>query len=253
MGGYVKFKKRQFDVEFGEGEKVGEKLSPGRWFWICVAGPLANFVLTAVIFSSMMFYTVSNTMVGKNAAGEKILAVDVQDSSLRQNFLGVEKTGTNFVLKDGKYVPYTLTPEDKLAIPSLSNRLLTAAVVGPVFISYGSVATLKGLGGIVSSKEGYKNLMGPVGIAGEADKARSTGVVSLLFIIATLSFAVGFFNLLPLAFLDGGRALMAVYEGVSRRTISLRALGLMNTISLILILNLLVVGLFSDFMRIWNK
>lgn len=252
LGGYVKFKRTQFDIEFGEGKKTGAKLSAWRWFFISLAGPAANFLITAVILGGLMFKVANNIQTGTTTSGQKILVVEGLDSTLRTSFLGVPKEGSVFVQNEKQeYVPYVLTPEDKVSEATFSKKLSTALWVGPTYIVNGTTQTIDALVGLFS-KTGYQNLMGPIGIAKVSEEARSEGLSSFLLLLSSLSFAVGFFNLLPLSFLDGGRAVLAAAETVSRRSISLQTLGVLNLTSLIIVGALFCVGMFSDFMRLFK-
>lgn len=252
LGGYVKFKRTQFEIEFGEGKKSGAKLSAWRWFFIALAGPAANFLITIVILGGLMFKVANNIQTGTNSAGQKILVVKELDSTLRTNFLGVPTEGSVFVQNEKKeYVPYVLTPGDKVADASFSRKVTTALSVGPTYIVNATTQTVEALVGLFS-KTGYQNLMGPIGIAKVSEEARSEGLSSFLLLLSSLSFAVGFFNLLPLSFLDGGRAVLAAAETVSRRSVSLKTLGVLNLSSLIIVGVLFFAGMFSDFMRIFK-
>ena len=253
LGGYVKFRKTQFAVEFGEGVKSGPKLTAWKWFFISIAGPLANFMITILILAGLMLHVSLHVKSGVSLTGQKIISVDGLSSTLRKNFLGVPTDGQVFIQNENQeYIPYVLKPEEKLLDSSLSKKVIASFSVGPNFIIHGSKETVKALAALMSPT-GYKNLMGPIGIAKVSEEARTEGVVSFLLLVSSLSFAVGFFNLLPLSFLDGGRAVLSVAEVVSRRAISLQLLGVFNIVSLMIVVSLFGLGMFSDFMRLFSK
>ncbi|KAF0161407.1 MAG: membrane-associated zinc metalloprotease [Caulobacteraceae bacterium] len=66
--------------------------------------------------------------------------------------------------------------------------------------------------------------------------------------IALISIALGFFNLLPIPALDGGRLLFLAFEVVTRRRPNEKVEAMIHTVGLILLLGLLVLVTFRDIM-----
>jgi len=64
---------------------------------------------------------------------------------------------------------------------------------------------------------GREGLTGPIGIANIAAQSVSQGPPTYIFIVALLSVALGFTNLLPLLALDGGRIVVVIIEWLRRR------------------------------------
>ena len=91
--------------------------------------------------------------------------------------------------------------------------------------------------------------MGPIGIAKMADNALDQGIFKFLLVMGSLSFGLGFLNLLPLSFLDGGQFLMAAIEAIKGSPLPPFALGFWNSFSFFLILLLLISSLFNDLRR----
>ncbi len=60
-----------------------------------------------------------------------------------------------------------------------------------------------------------KNLSGPVGIFTVIDQVKSTGLESIIYLIAYLSVNVGIVNLLPIPVFDGGRVLLVIIEKIA--------------------------------------
>ena len=142
----------------------------------------------------------------------------------RTNALGI-KERTGFI-----GVELSIQPIDR-------NRL------GPVgAVSYGVTETwstvtssLEMLGRIITGKESVQQLSGPVSIANVAGSmANSTlGVeevslgtrlmalaIQMIHLIAFISVAVGFFNLIPLPILDGGVVVFNTYEALTGKGLS---------------------------------
>jgi len=68
----------------------------------------------------------------------------------------------------------------------------------------------------------------------------------ILEFIATISVALGFFNLLPIPALDGGRILFVIIEMVRGRPIAPEREGLVHLVGLVLLLSLSVLVILND-------
>ncbi len=90
------------------------------------------------------------------------------------------------------------------------------------------------------------NMSGPIGIAEVSGAMASQGVDSFFWFIAVLSTAVGLLNLFPIPVLDGGHLVFYAYEAVVRRPPSEKALRVMMSVGLLLVLSLMVFALGND-------
>ncbi|KIN65197.1 Protease ecfE [Sulfitobacter noctilucicola] len=90
------------------------------------------------------------------------------------------------------------------------------------------------------------NLSGPVGIAQASGAMASQGATSFIYFIAVLSTAVGLLNLFPVPALDGGHLTFYAYEAVTGKPPSDKALRVLMTIGLALVLSLMVFALGND-------
>jgi regulator of sigma E protease len=90
------------------------------------------------------------------------------------------------------------------------------------------------------------NMSGPIGIAQVSGAMASQGAQSFIWFIAVLSTAVGLLNLFPVPVLDGGHLVFYAYEAVAGRPPSERALRVLMTVGLTLILSLMLFALFND-------
>ncbi|MEP3297083.1 MAG: RIP metalloprotease RseP [Pseudoruegeria sp.] len=107
-------------------------------------------------------------------------------------------------------------------------------------------SSLSGLYHVITGAISTCNLSGPIGIAETSGAAASQGANSFIFFIAVLSTAVGLLNLFPIPVLDGGHLVFFAYEAVSGRPPSDKALKLLMTIGLTLMLSLMVFALSND-------
>ncbi|MCC1493565.1 RIP metalloprotease RseP [Cognatishimia sp. F0-27] len=106
--------------------------------------------------------------------------------------------------------------------------------------------SLSGLWHMATGAISTCNLSGPIGIAETSGDMASQGGTSFIWFIAVLSTAVGLLNLFPVPVLDGGHLVFYAYEAVSGRKPSDRALKVLMSIGLTLILGLMVFALTND-------
>jgi regulator of sigma E protease len=107
-------------------------------------------------------------------------------------------------------------------------------------------ASISGLYHMVTGAISSCNLRGPIGIAEVSGTAASQGMASFIWFIAVLSTAVGLLNLFPIPVLDGGHLVFHAYEALSGRPPSPRALSILTTIGLVIVLAIMVLGVTND-------
>lgn len=106
--------------------------------------------------------------------------------------------------------------------------------------------SVHGLYSMITGAISSCNISGPIGIAKASGVMASQGTQSFLSFVAVLSVAVGFLNLLPVPVLDGGHLVFYAYEGLSGKPPPERALGVLMTVGLALLLSLMVFALSND-------
>ena len=106
--------------------------------------------------------------------------------------------------------------------------------------------SISGLWHMVTGAISTCNLSGPIGIAETSGAMASQGTSNFIWFIAVLSTAVGLLNLFPVPVLDGGHLCFFAYEAVSGRPPSDRALKVLMSIGLTLVLGLMVFALSND-------
>ena len=107
-------------------------------------------------------------------------------------------------------------------------------------------SSVSGLYHMVTGAISSCNMSGPIGIAQVSGAMASQGAESFIWFIAVLSTAVGLLNLFPVPVLDGGHLVFYAYEAVAGRPPSERALRVMMSIGLALILSLMLFAVFND-------
>lgn len=253
-----------------------------------VAGPLFNFLLTiavfAVLFSvygrSVLEPTVAEVRADSPAAragiepGDRFVSVD---GSKIETFADVQRlvSGragdaiTFTMLRDGKEVTVTATPElmeqedalgnkVKVAVIGVANntelgqpRLITYSAIGAVGAAVeetGHVIQRTGqfLQRFVSGREDKCQLGGPIKIAKMSGQAAKLGFEWLVQLVAFLSVGIGILNLLPIPPLDGGHLLFYGVEAVIRRPVSEWMMEMAYRVGLILVLGFMGFVFWND-------
>lgn len=100
------------------------------------------------------------------------------------------------------------------------------------------------------SMEGPKELSGPIGIVTMVNKASREGFSYVVYLIAIISTGLGLFNLFPIPVLDGGHILLYTIEGIRRRPLSTKTLGLANAVGLSIVLFIFLYASYQDVLRL---
>lgn len=208
-----------------------------------VAGPLANYFFASILFFAALLLggkqveTTHVEVIPGGAAeaaglqdGDKVVQVagtpiDSWEKMRTSIFARPNEATPVVVDRGGQSVTLTLTPRplgkdgggligvrpQPVAMPV--GEAVERSVVQPAAIV---ALTVKSIYRMVRGEEDAQ-LTGPLGIMRETEKAAEMGLPVYLSIIGFLSTSVGFFNLLPLPALDGGRLLFLAYEAITRR------------------------------------
>lgn len=111
-----------------------------------------------------------------------------------------------------------------------------------------TTATFSGLWHMIQGAISSCNLSGAIGMAETAGDAARNGVQSFVGMLAILSFGVGLLNLFPIPILDGGHLVFHAWEAVTGRAPSERALRVLMSIGLTVVLSIMLFGLSRDLM-----
>ncbi|MFC2967616.1 RIP metalloprotease RseP [Acidimangrovimonas pyrenivorans] len=133
------------------------------------------------------------------------------------------------------YAPQTRTPGP-----------VEALGIGASQIWYIGKTSISGLWHMVTGAISSCNLRGPIGIAETSGAAASQGAGSFIWFIAMLSTAVGLLNLFPVPVLDGGHLVFHLWEGVTGKPPSERALRILMSVGLAALIALMVFALSND-------
>ncbi|MBI4051752.1 MAG: site-2 protease family protein [Elusimicrobia bacterium] len=117
---------------------------------------------------------------------------------------------------------------------------------------YWTAYTIVTLGSKIYKRE-KPDLAGPVGIIQMVSRAAHSGLEDLIFLIALISVAVGFFNLLPIPLLDGGHAALYIWEGLSGKKLTEKTVRIANSFGLAILLSILIFATYSDISRLRSQ
>ncbi|MBQ7247614.1 MAG: RIP metalloprotease RseP [Lachnospiraceae bacterium] len=135
--------------------------------------------------------------------------------------------------------------------------VLTGCVKETVYAVKSVIYSLRML---FTGQAGLKDLSGPVGIVSvigdtittSAEVGISTVVINLLSLSVLLSVNLGIVNLFPFPALDGGRLVLLIIEGITRKKLPPKAEGILNMVGFVLLMILMVVIFFSDLMKLFS-
>ncbi|HSP65235.1 MAG TPA: site-2 protease family protein [Candidatus Deferrimicrobium sp.] len=117
--------------------------------------------------------------------------------------------------------------------------------VTTTFSDLGNLITNPKSGGIT----GPQGLSGPVGIVRQTVTATHQGGRSLAFWIAFISMNLGLVNVLPIPFLDGGKAVLILLEAVRRRRLDPRREALIYAVGLAIVVLFVIYVTIGDVSR----
>ena len=260
LGGYVKLhgQERPEDVDAAtragwlEGRTFHGK-GVGSRAIVVAAGPIANFLLAAVLFSVLFGLSgrpISVPVIGEILpqsaasqaglmAGDRVVTIDGQSvarfEDLQRIIAGApDRSVTIDILRDGK--PQSVDVHTGSREGALGRKMGLLGVKGgaPEFEHLGPIAavgagieqtwdvlvqTLGGLGQMLSGQRSADELSGPLGIAQLSGQVASLGLASLVSFIAVLSVNLGLINLFPIPILDGGHLVLYALEAIRGRPV----------------------------------
>lgn len=206
-------------------------------------------------------------------AGDLITAVDGMPVATFEDLREIVTGGdgapvTLAVDRGGEALDFTLTPR-RVDLPledgGFETRWLIGITAGMTFdpatrtpglgealssgvsqVQYIVTSSISGLWHMITGAISTCNLRGPIGIAETSGAAAEQGTTSFIWFIAVLSTAVGLLNLFPIPVLDGGHLMFHLYEAITRRPPSSRALNALTMAGLVVVLSIMVLGITND-------
>jgi regulator of sigma E protease len=115
-----------------------------------------------------------------------------------------------------------------------------------------SALTLKMLVKMLSLEVSTQTISGPLTIAQYAGASAQIGFDRFVLFLAVVSISLGVLNLLPIPVLDGGHLLIYLIEGIRGRPLSEAALYWGQQVGIALLISLMALAFYNDFMRLLN-
>ncbi|MHB2025695.1 MAG: M50 family metallopeptidase [Elusimicrobiota bacterium] len=280
LGGFVKPAGEELESCTGKPDEYFAQ-NWKRRLLIVAAGPAMNYILAFSLFTGVLYLKgmpqpsnlpkIGNMMIGypadaaglrigdviKDVAGERVRSwKDLADAihqkagrtiSLIYDRNGVENQISLVPKKDddtGLGVIGILPDSDYQAIGFLS-----AAKQGALECWAISKMTVTTIADKIWKRK-RPDLAGPIGIVQMVSKAADSGWEDLVSLIAMISVAIGFFNILPVPLLDGGHAAAYVWEGVSGRKPTKGMAAAANGVGFALLISLLLFATYNDILRL---
>jgi regulator of sigma E protease len=252
-------------------------IHPLRRVFVMIAGAIMNFVVAYVIFfvifavqGTDLTTTLDTVLPGSPAEAAGIVPGDTLVSiggaeisewaevSEAVALSSGRELGVVVMSADGTSKTVALTPyaDDsgayKIDVTSKTKFVLSHAVANSaIVIGEYIVAITKIFAGIFTGQYRFGEVLsGPIGVTAEIGRQISAGFMPLLYIAAAISVSIGFFNLLPLPALDGGRVVFAIVEWIKGSPVNRKWEGRMHYVGFMLLMALAVLIAYNDIARL---
>lgn len=253
---------------------------------IVAAGPVANFILAAVLFALLYmavgvpekFYAGIGDVVTESAAeeaglqkGDRILSLNNQpvDTFDQLREIVLENPAQELqaiVLRDGSEINLAITPHAK----ETGDKTIGILGVRPdpdqaEYVTYNPATALwmgvertyqltaqilSHLGTLVTGGGSVKDLGGPLRIAQVSGDAAKSGFDNLIYLMAVLSVNLGLINLFPIPMLDGGHLVFYAIEAIRGKPLSEKAQEYGFRLGLTLVLGLMIFSTWNDLVQL---
>ena len=245
------------------------------------AGPVMNFVLAFVVALLFFFnleivrqvpiiFEVIEDMGAQEAgmmAGDII--VEVNGQAISYDYDGVVKTievigqtqdaPVDFVMdRVGERVAFSVMPVQmpegymvgftmgKLGRLTFGEAVEQSASV----VKYATTIIFDGLKTLFTTKEGFENTAGPVGIMAMMTEQVSYGWERIVDLLIVLSVNLGLLNLMPIPGMDGGRLLFLLIEAIFRKPVNPKYEMWIHAAGLVVLMGFILIITFRDITRL---
>lgn len=286
FGGFVEPAGKMF-LEKDDPAPKEDEFAAKKWYaklFMVVNGAFFNYVLAAVIFSALIFLrgmpendpTKLAPRVGEAVAGypaekaglqamDEINAVDGKTVSNWQELTRAiqARQGDLHLTLTRQGQPLNITVKNEDFAPDKPHTLgiavynelkpvglLESAWLGVYQCWYWTNYSLVSIWQSITHKKA-PDLAGPIGIVNIIHKSVHTNIMNFIFLIGMLSLAVGMFNLFPIPILDGGYALVYLWEGLTGKLPSTKVIMRAANAGFYVLVLLVIYASYSDIKRIF--
>lgn len=289
LGGYVKMKgqddtdptKVSYDSDSYNSKKPWQRII------ILLSGPFANFLLAFLLYFAIANLGVPKLLpyvgdIGKETpalqAGlqkeDKILFIQGKSISyweeVGESINASSGDVTMVVVRQGQSLTLTLTPK-VIEDQNIFGEKITRRIIGispsgkQTTVVFGfmdgmtyawdetkkaSLLILQSLEKLITGVVGTDKLGGIITIVDVTAQASASGILALFFFTALISVNLGVLNLMPIPALDGGHIMFNLYEILTGRTASEKAMTYITMVGWAILISLMLLGLYNDINRL---
>lgn len=272
FGGFVSMVGEE---ESSSDENSFSEKSPFRRFTIIIAGVVMNFILAVVLFSVCIYNQGYGSTVIKSVekdsvlsaygivSGDKIVAINdmtintVSDLGMaltlakdKECDITVDRSGELLSFDMSEITKNNDSPVTNLNItlefkdsPTIIESVVqgyknTISMIRQVFISLKLMIT-----GQVNFKT---DVTGPIGLVKMTTEKVNAGVWEFLNFLAFISANLAVMNVLPFPALDGGWAVMILFEMITKKKVPEKFVGIVNAIGFAILMLLMIIVVVKD-------
>lgn len=283
LGGYVKPKGEDIEEHKGESDEYFSK----PWYIrlaVVWAGPAMNYLLAFVVFFFVISFVGRPVITDKPVIGSIAEDFPADKAGLKENDRIISINGVKMETWTQMSSLIHSSPQKEIALEYERSGVVSSVKITPVKSPSDSA---KGIVGIAPATEyvpvgiGKAVLMsahqcwywtaftveslaksiyrmekpdvsGPIGIVTIVSKAARSGASDFFFLLGLISIAVGFFNLLPIPLLDGGHSILYIFEGLTRKRLTVQIMKYVNSAGIALLLGIFLFATYNDIKRIYE-
>lgn len=292
LGGYVKMKGQDDsdpnNISYDEDSYTAKK--PWQRIIILLAGPFANFLLAFMLYFAIANIGVPKLLpfvgtVGKDSPA-LLAGLQKEDKLLQINGVNIrywEDIGENInkakadltliVERNKELVTLQLQPkmidDQNIFGEKITRRIIGITPLGKQTTVYfgfmegldyawnetkkASLLIVQSVQKLITGVVGADKLGGIITIVDVTAEASSAGILALFFFTALISVNLGVLNLLPIPALDGGHIMFNLYEMITGKTASDKAMMYITMVGWAMLLSLMMLGLYNDINRLMEK
>ncbi len=244
---------------------------------VIVAGPIMNFILAIFILTVVAFGIGTPTREIKEVmkdspayyaelkTGDIIKFVNNKEMKSWQDIVSTisvqepEKEVKLLIDRSGKDLELSILPikEGERSIigikPSSERSFIGSIKSGFLETKNFLISMFQFIGMLFKGRVTTDNLSGPVGVVKEIGNAAQLGIYTLLYLMGFISINLGFFNLLPIPALDGGRLVFLIVELFRGKAIDPDKEGAIHLAGFLLLIGLMLFVTYKDIIKLIIK
>ena len=292
LGGYVKMKGQDDSdpskISYDEDSYNVKK--PWQRIIILLAGPFANFLLAFILYFAIANLGVPKLLpyVGTISADSPAFSAGIEkdDKLMQINGINIQYWGnigknineskgdiTLIVERENALVTLQLKPkvidDQNIFGEKITRRIIGISPSGEQTTVYfgfidgldyawdetkkASLLIVQSVQKLITGVVGADKLGGIITIVDVTAQASSAGILALFFFTALISVNLGVLNLLPIPALDGGHIMFNLYEMITGKTASDKAMMYITMVGWAMLLSLMMLGLYNDINRLIDK